>query len=226
MYIDISVLGLGKFINNSALHGGAICTQGSLTFSGTIYFTSNKVRIGEVDGMSDARGGGMFMGVKSTLSILPKTTVYWETNHATLGGAIYVRDASPMSYCDQDVPKEECFFQLPGQNLPSIDVKLVFKNNSADDAGSVLYGGVVDNCKLTGLDLYSSGEVFNKIVHIEDDTDYNTTSNISSDPLKICPCENNHPNCSMPINFAVYPVRPFKFLWLHWDKEMEQLLVQ
>jgi len=89
----LSVLGLGKFINNSALHGGVICTQGSLTFSGTIYFTSNKVRIGEVDGMSDARGGGMFMGVKSTLSILPKTTVYWETNHATLGGAIYVRDA-------------------------------------------------------------------------------------------------------------------------------------
>ena len=73
-----------------------------------------------------------------------------------------------------------------------------------------VHGGVVDNCKLTGLDLYSSGEVFNKIVHIEDDIDYNTTSNISSDPLKICPCENNHPNCSMPINFAVYPGETFQ----------------
>jgi len=208
----VSVNGLVKFINNSALHGGAICARGnsSLTFSGTIYFTSNKVRIGEVYGMSNARGGGVFMGVKSTFSILPATTMYWENNHATLGGAIYVRDASPMSYCDQEVSKEECFFQLPGQSLPSLDVKLVFKNNSADSAGSVLYGGAIDNCKLTGMDSSSSGEVFDMIFHIEDDTDGNTTSNISSDPLKICPCENNLPNCSMPIEREVYPGETFQ----------------
>ena len=46
---------------------------------------------------------------------------------------------------------------------------LFFKNNSAA-AGSVLYGGVIDNCKLTyGLDSYSSGEVFDMIVHIDND---------------------------------------------------------
>ena len=55
------------------------------------------------------------MGIQSTLSILPNTTVHWENNHATLGGAIYVCDVSPMSYCTTGalVPKEECFFQLP-----------------------------------------------------------------------------------------------------------------
>ena len=208
----ISVVGLGKFINNSALHGGAICAHDntSLTFGGTIYFTSNKVRIGNVYGMSNARGGGVFMGVKSTFSIQPETTVYWENNHATLGGAIYVTDASPMSYCHQDVSKEECFFQLPGQSLSSLDVQLVFKNNSADNAGSALYGGAIDNCKLTGLDSYSSGDVFNMIVHIEDDTNYSTTSNISSDPLKICPCENNLPHCSKSIKRAVYPGETFQ----------------
>ena len=72
-----------------------------------------------------------------------------------------------MSYCTIAalVSKEDCFFQLPGQNLSKdIDVKLVFKNNSAAVAGSVLYGGAIDNCKLThGLDSYSSGEVFNMI---------------------------------------------------------------
>ena len=55
--------------------------------------------------------------------------------------------------------------------MPCIDVKLVFKNNSADAAGSVLYGGAVDNCKLNDQKSSSSGEVFDKILHIEDDND-------------------------------------------------------
>ena len=102
-----------------------------------------------------SRGGAVYLGIISTLSLLPHTTVCWENNHATFGGAIYVLDVNTLAYCTpiaQFVPREECFFQLPGQNLSSIDVKLVFKNNSADDAGSVLYGGAIDNCKLTGLD--------------------------------------------------------------------------
>ena len=51
-------------------------------------------------------------------------------------------------YCIQIAPyrpREECFFQLPGQNMSNgIDIKLVFNNNSADVAGSVLYGGTID----------------------------------------------------------------------------------
>ena len=70
------------------------------------------------------------MGLKSTFSLLPNTTVYWKNNHASLGGAIYVQDASPISYCSSVVPyvpKEECFFQLPGQNLSNgIDVQLAW----------------------------------------------------------------------------------------------------
>ena len=144
-----------------------------------------------------------------------------------LGGAIYVRDASPLSYCTTTaaagiVPKEECFFQLPGQNLSNgINVKLVFRNNSAGVAGSVLYGGTIDHCKLThGLDSYSSGEVFNMLVHNKE-SDYNTTSNISSDPFYICSCENNYPNCSMTETWygSRYDLQ-FNFLWLQLDKEM------
>ena len=127
-----------------------------------------------------------------------------------MGGAILVEDAISLSYCTPlapYVPKEDCFFQLPGQNLSSgINIKLVFKNNTADNAGSVLHGGTIDHCKLThGLDSYSSGEVFDMIVHNKD-SDYNTTSNISSDPILICPCENNLPNCSKQnVPHSVYP---------------------
>ena len=82
-------------------------------------------------------------------SILPNTILYWENNHATFGGAIYVHDVRPLSYCTLFgtlAPKEECSFQLRGQNLSNgIDVQLFFKNSSAKIAGSVLYGGAIDN---------------------------------------------------------------------------------
>ena len=197
--------GTNNFTNNSAYSGGAICTATNsiLTFNGIIYFINNNGHYrGEVYSLHGyTYGGGVFLSINSTYSILPKTTVYWENNHATFGGAIYFYDVSLIQYCTPLatlIPRQKCFFQLPGQNLSNgIDVKLVFKNNSADKAGSVLYGGAIDNCKLThGLDSHNSSEVFDKIVHIDNETEYNTTLIISSDPIKICPCENNLSNCS------------------------------
>ena len=214
----LSFSGATHFFNNSAQTGGAISNQNNtMTFNGTVYFTNNGhfgKRVSTVNGYTV--GGGVYMGPTSIFSILPNTTVYWENNHASLGGAIFVDDANPAaSYCTlflPYVPKEECFFQLPGQNLSNgIDVQLVFKNNSADVGGSVLYGGAIDNCKLThGLDSYNSGELFDMIVH-NNDTDYNTTSNISSDPLQICLCEHNLPECSgSVIRRTVYPGETFE----------------
>ena len=202
--------GTNNFINNSASVGGAIFSEpnNTLTFSGIIYFTNN----GEFNTFI---GGGVYLGLKSTLTILPNTIVYWENNHAHFGGAIYVADVSTMSYCTlvaKFVPKEECFFQLRGQNLSNgIDVQFVFKNNFAGGGGSVLYGGAIDNCILTGLDSNSSGKVFDMIVH-NNDTDDNTTSTISSDPLRICYCENNLPDCDLQHPFAhtVYPGETFQ----------------
>ena len=214
----LSLNGTSHFINNSALMGGAIMTtiNNTLTINGTVYFTNNGHYGKGVNSINEQNfGGGVFMGLISTFSILPNTTMYWENNNAGLGGAIYVCDASPTpSYCSLPGPygpKQECFFQLPGQNLSNgVDVQLVFKDNSADTAGSVLYGGAIDNCKLThGLESHSSGEVFDMIVY-SNDTDYNTTSNISSDPLQICLCENNLPDCSEEFPRKVYPGETFQ----------------
>ena len=73
----------------------------------------------------------------------------------------------------------------------------------------MLYGGAIDNCTLTGLDTYNSSEVFDMLVQYEHD---NTTSSISptSDPFHVCPCENDHPNCSKPNKtLSVYPGETF-----------------
>ena len=191
---SLSFTGNSNFINNSAnrVSGGAIFADQntSLSFTGTSNFINNSADVGW--------GGGVFLS-NSTLFISSNTTVYWESNQALFGGAIYVKNkqyTNPLLYCIQmysNTTKGECFFQLPGQNLSGgIDAQFIFKDNSAD-AGSVLYGGAIDNCKLTGLEPYSSGEVFDMLVHIESD---NTNSSISSDPFRVCPCENNLPDCS------------------------------
>ena len=217
---SLSFTGTSSFSSNSAMQGGAISANvySTLTFNGSISFTSNgRYRYTDING--DNHGGAIYLSVGSAFSILPHTTVCWENN---LEGAIYVSDVNRLIYCPRiarHIPNKECFLQLPGQNLSrGTDVRLVFKSNSADDAGSVLYGGAIDNCKLTGLDSYSSGEVFDMIVHIEDENDYNTTSKISSDPLRICPCKNNLPDCSrswdyratVPYPHTVYPGETFQ----------------
>ena len=210
----LSLSGSSNFVNNSAHYcGGAIFTNENtiLIFNGTINFTNNGPNR---DGINtpNLAGGGVNIGPKSIISILPNTTVDWTNNHAFVGGAIYVSDNIPLSYCNLTVPtcvpKEQCFFQLPGQNVSSsVDAQFIFKNNSADITGSVLFGGVIDNCKLTGLGSYRSGKVFDMLVHIEDE---NTNSSISSEPLQVCPCENSHPDCSKSIiTLSVYPGETF-----------------
>ena len=209
----IAFNGISNFIGNSAIYGGAIHTDitSTLTFNGTTNFINNGHYPGRTGTVilngNTTYGGGVFMTPNTSLLIFPNTTINWVNNHATFGGAIYVADAIELSYCTST--QEECFFQLPGQNLSSIDVQLVFKNNSADAAGSVLYGGAIDNCKLMGHNSYSSGKVFDLLVHIDDD---NTNSTISSFPLRICHCKGDHPDCSaFPIDCSVYPGETFSF---------------
>ena len=200
--------GNSSFNSNSAVQGGAISAEhdSTLTFDGNVSFTNNGHNTG------DSRGGAMYLAIGSTSSILPHTTVYWKNNHANLGGAIFVPDVSTLIYCTEIVPyisRVECFFKFPSQNpFSSLDIQLIFKNNSANNAGSVLYGGAIDNCKLTGQDSYSSDDIF---FHIEEVTNYKVTSKISSDPLRICPCTNNLPYCSETyVSYSVYPGETFQ----------------
>ena len=208
---SLGFTGTSNFNSNSAMKGGAISAEhdSTLTFDGNISFTNNGHNTG------DSRGGALYLAIGSTSLILPHTIVYWKTNHANLGGAIYVPDVSTLIYCTQYVPyisRVECFFKFPSQNsFSSLDIQLIFKNNSADTAGSALYGGAIDNCKLAGQDPYRSDDTF---FHIQDVTNYTVTSKISSDPLRICPCTNNLPHCSnyyvTSVSYSVYPGETFQ----------------
>ena len=177
VHTSLSFTGTSNLSSNSAMQGGAISANSNskLTFNGNINFTNNGQNI------RDSRGGAMHLAIYSTFLVFPNTTVCWENNYATLGGAIYVLTTIPFTQWKMTqiatfiATTKDCFFQLPGQNLSNgFDVQLVFKNNSAYNAGSVLYGGTIDNCCLDSM-TYNSGKVFDNIVRYKDD---NTTSSI------------------------------------------------
>ena len=125
----------------------------ALTFDGNVSFTNSG------HNTRDSRGGAIYLAVASTVSVFPNTTMCWDNNYANLGGAIYVIAAiTPFSQCKMTqiatfiATTKDCFFQLPGQNLSNgFDVQLVFKNKSAYNAGSALYGSPIDNCCLDSM---------------------------------------------------------------------------
>ena len=201
----LSITGTSNFSSNSARQGGAIflASNNNMTFDGNISFTNN----GDSTSEAISFGGGMYL-FNSTISIMPDTTVYWENNSASLGGAIYVQDrTSPLSYCPQidnsgiiiitDIIR--CFYQLPGGDF-SHNTRLVFRNNSAEREGSALYGGAINKCRL----------MFDTIFEIEYG---NKNSEIYPNPLRICPCQHNHPDYSnLNIYKTVYPGETFLVL--------------
>ena len=208
MNTSLSFTGTSSFINNSAINGGAIFANvySTLIFDGSIGFNNNGKHIN-----GNSRGGAMYLAFCSTFSILLNTTTHLENNHASLGGAIYVYNHNPLIYCTQiatSIQRKKCFFQVSTVSLLS-GIQIVFKNNSADIAGSVLYGGAIDKCTLD-LKYDKSGKVFDMLFQYQAD---NTTSSISSDPFRVCPCENNHPECSKKKKeISVYPGETFQVL--------------
>ena len=118
--ILLNLTGVSSFGNNSAIVGGAIFAYGfsKLTFNQSIYFINNgkHINLNNVDEIS--AGGAVYLTSSSTFSVLPHTTVCWENNHASVGGAILVKNVYPfMIYCIKSTTfkvKEKCFFQLPG----------------------------------------------------------------------------------------------------------------
>ena len=117
--ISLSFTGTSNFSSNSAMQGGGICANRNTTlrFNGSISFINNGIHINafSINSADNALsfGGAIYMGLGSTLFIFPTTAMYWENNHANVGGAIYVYNVNPLIYCTQiaeHIPNEKCFF--------------------------------------------------------------------------------------------------------------------
>ena len=187
-YSNISFIKNSSFVMNSARNGGAIYATKSndIYFSGYSNFSEN---------LASTLGGALLLRKGSKCHFFSTAVTYFIGNHAEQdGGAIYVQDQYPFDYCykGSKVPLErldECFFQIPEQNLSqTIDGQMIFKNNIAKK-GSVLFGGLVDRCRLIGTSV-SSGRAFDYLFGVNR-KNKTLQLDISSIPLKVRHCINS-----------------------------------
>ena len=176
---------------------GILAIQSSITFSDINNMFRNN---------SGVRGGGMYLIGNSYIILQLPIKIYFIDNHASqTGGAINVEGGTTLV----------CFFQVIisdplNYNITNDHSGLYFQNNTAKEAGSLLYGGGIDQCSLLASTLVrfvfkNSTEIFNTFFHYE--TYFEDISRISSYANKICFCDiQNRPNCDVSSKaITIYP---------------------
>jgi len=141
-----------------------------------------------------------------------------QNNTAAEGGAIFVRDTFTLRECStepgtmqqnidpflQKLVGEDvldlqdecncnnnfCFLQL----ISTENTEIVFVNNSASTAGSVLYGGKLESCQFT-TGIQYKGRPLEAFLNLSTITTNGYTSFISSDPTGICFLSNDELLC-------------------------------
>ena len=214
------VRGYAYFSKNSAHRGGGgiFASKSDLYFKQYIMFAGNAAQ----------NGGGLLLTDDSKFYLQPNTTINFTNNFVwKKGGAIEVASNNPLSHCIEASCEfligSDCFFQIQTErqynfttNVTEItelhNIRMYFDNNTAFEAGAMLYGGSVDSCSLSlinpqlvnSFELYecpNSGKVFDYITSVDEQS-----QDISSDPLYICSCEGGEPDCSVSsITRSVYP---------------------
>ena len=187
--------------NSGRLQGGGIYGLGtSVHFSGNSSFTANTA----------ARGGGEYL-THSPNFFSRHANIIFEKNNATrYGGAVYVEDSDPISYCfpDYDNNPVNCFFQIDDFSgmisffRAFLDIHVRFYQNYARTAGSSLHGGAIFNCTTYA---YHSGTKYGSSTSIPPlYLELEPTNSISSDPFQVFLCEDGTPTDSELVR-RVYP---------------------
>ena len=158
-------------------------------------------------------GGGLSLGANAKFYILKYSillsnyynyendanTTTFTGNSAEYGGAVYVNDDTNSGTCASH-PRTECFFQVlalygtsfygPGVLLNS----MYFSNNSDNNSGSTLYGGLLDRCAVSQFAEYDvdnnrGGGNREGIAYFKNVSTIANVS-ISSGPVRVCFCTN------------------------------------
>ena len=191
-----------KFRSNSGhLQGGGIYGLGtSFYFSGNSSFTANTA----------ARGGGEYLTSSFNFFSRYANIVFDKNNATEYGGAVYVEDSDPISYCFPNHIERKCSFQVNGFfNRPSLDIHLHFYNNHAQIAGSSVYGGAIYNCI---VQVQTFVAIFYELIFEAFDFEMEPNNSASSDPFKVLLCKDGTPNRNTSNSELVRRVYPGELL--------------
>lgn len=179
--------------SNSSTSTALLAIATYLIFEGDNYFEDNH----GVD------GGALALCSNSIMILRHNSHTYFNGNHAKhTGGAIYIEEQC-------GVVNPTCFFQALTDDSPSV----IFENNTAEFAGSAVYGGYVDFCHLIFSTSQAGFTLFDSIFKVQGAQD---SSAITSNPRGVCFCINDVPQCSneFPLGVRVFPYAGLIFLCL------------
>ena len=182
-YVQNFSLANCEFINNN--NTALKAEKSNILLEGNVTFMNNTAN----------RGGGISL-LYSYLFPKRYTQIYFTDNHANeVGGGIYIQEQTlPFSI-------HPCFLRSPQEVAQNeTGILLHFDNNSAETAGSAIYGGYIDMCSTQsynalGFWVFPTRSQSLKNLNF---TNQPGSSVVSSDPLGICFCHvNNEKNCSL-----------------------------
>ena len=166
---------------NSDYCGGAIyASEVTLTFGSTVDFVNNYARC----------GGALYLNDSTFQDDLTSNEhkthkVNFVSNRAQqFGGSIFVND----NQCSLIPGSPPCFFKYISNLRINFTDRIASSN--ATNSGDNLYGGLLDRCIITSDANRSQGIA--RFKNVSDDVSLNT---IRSQPVRVCPCTNNKPDC-------------------------------
>ena len=173
-----------KLINNSAARiGGGICLENNA-----------KVKV---------------LNLKEISYLNKVYTFEFQGNSAEYGGALYVADDTTSGTCASASYQihstvTECFLQVPQlisvawiETINKLNVHIHFMNNHARMRGSIIYGGLLDRCTQNPFnEIETNLNTTNGLQYLMEISNVNSTDSISSDPVRVCFCNNDRPDCT------------------------------
>ena len=201
---DVTFLGDIVFTQNYGHSKGAIYAYSStLIFQGNVGFVNN----------TGYNGGALALYAGSQIVIGRQAHLKFTGNHAKhFGGAIYVDSYvfSDNDYAVYDQQIISCFYKLVDTLNTSRNPYIVLENNTAEYAGSALYGGWIDLCDIDSDPNYGPiRKQFDSLFRVNGrQLDH---SLIASSPLRVCLCVDSRPECSITqYNTTAYPGKTIK----------------
>ena len=165
-------------------------------------------------------GGAIYLTSTSILTFNETVNLSMFYNHASkYGGGIYTKDIATAEQCDFiyqlgriETTLPYCFIRSISVIIGWDDSTLTFSqnNNSADISGNILYGGLLDRCKLENIFF----DIFDTFFGIQKDS-----REISSEPYQLCFCvKERWVNCTKPKRIEIYPGQKFHVSLLALDQ--------
>ena len=211
----LSDFGALNSINSKVYFQGRLECSGNVAESGTINADNSDLYFTEEALFSDnsAANGGAVSLVSSVMHISPNATINFTRNHASgFGGAVYITNPRNGFICDAlSSTAASCSFQVfKGSPDDCEFFTLTFNQNTAGIAGNAVYGGRTAACIPSNNSMYCtdcSSPDFSEIFKYNGVGD---TSNFTSDPTRVCFCENGIPDCyKVTRDVVVYPGEVF-----------------